>query len=78
MVWPPASTYTESGRNHMIYSIALHELIHVLTGMQHRHADRTSVMGYDSLDYNDVGRDGPEALLRICVAQFGKARNAVQ
>ena len=64
VVWPPASTYTESGRNHMIYSIALHELIHVLTGMQHRHADRTSVMGYDSLDYTTLG-ETDEALLRI-------------
>ena len=64
VVWPPYSTYTESGRNHMIYSIALHELIHALTGMLHRHADRTSVMGYDSLDYNTVGRTDA-ALLRI-------------
>ncbi len=64
VVWPPYSTYTESGRNHMIYSIALHELIHALTGMLHRHADRTSVMGYDSLDYNTLGRTD-EALLRI-------------
>ncbi len=64
VVWPPYSTYTESGRNHMIYSIALHELIHALTGMLHRHADRTSVMGYDSLDYNTLGRTDA-ALLRI-------------
>ena len=64
VVWPPLSTYTESGRNHMIYSIALHELIHALTGMLHRHADRTSLMGYDSLDYTTLGRTDA-ALLRI-------------
>ena len=64
VVWPPVSTYTESGRNHMIYSIALHELVHALTGMLHRHADRTSVMGYDSLDYNTLG-ETDLALLRI-------------
>ena len=64
VVWPPISVYYESGIDHMIYSIALHELVHSLTGMLHRHDDRTSLMSYDSLDYVTLG-EIDEALLRI-------------
>ena len=64
VVWPPLTRHDQVSRRHLIYSIALHELIHVLTGMLHRHDDRTSVMSYDSLDYNTLGETDSE-LIRI-------------
>ena len=64
VVWPPANSGDQVGREHYIYSVALHELIHVLTGMLHRHDDRSSVMSYDSLSYKTLGRMDAE-LLRI-------------
>ena len=64
VVWPPTVAKDQIGHEHMVYSIALHELIHVLTGTLHRHHDRTSVMSYDSLDYLTLGEQD-EALLRI-------------
>ncbi len=64
VVWPPVANNDRIGRDHMIYSVALHELIHVLTGMLHRHDDRSSVMSYDSLDYKTLSETDAE-LLRI-------------
>ena len=66
VVWPPVTTLDETGTDHLIYSIALHELIHVLTGMLHRHDDRTSVMSYDSLDYKTLAPTD-DALLKIAL-----------
>lgn len=64
VVWPPTAYSDMVARDHLIYSIVLHELIHLLTGMLHRHHDRTSVMSYDSLDYLTLGEQD-KALLRI-------------
>ena len=64
VVWPPTVPRDKIAHDHLVYSIALHELIHVLTGMLHRHDDRTSVMSYDSLDYLTLGEQD-KALLRI-------------
>lgn len=64
VVWPPTRALDEKGVDHMIYSVVLHELLHVLTGMLHRHHDRTSVMSYDSLDYKTLSKTDL-ALLRI-------------
>ena len=64
VVWPPTTSLDEKGVDHMIYSVVLHELLHVLTGMLHRHHDRTSVMSYDSLDYTTLS-ETDLALLRI-------------
>ena len=64
VVWPPVSINTDAGRNHMVYSITLHELMHGLTGMLHRHDDRTSLMSYDALDYTTLGVTDA-ALIRI-------------
>ena len=64
VVWPPASVFTDAGRKHLVYSVTLHELIHGLTGMLHRHDDRTSLMSYDALDYTTLGVTD-EALIRI-------------
>ena len=64
VVWPPLSVFTDAGRDHMIRSIAVHELIHALTGMLHRHEDRTSLMSYDALDYVTLGPTDEE-LIRI-------------
>lgn len=83
VVWPPIATSDKITRHHQIYSIALHELIHVLTGMLHRHHDRTSVMSYDSLDYLTLGKQDAE-LLRIAShplvepgMRFGEIRELV-
>ena len=83
VVWPPTVAKDQIGRDHLIYSIALHELVHVLTGMLHRHHDRTSVMSYDSLDYLTLG-EMDEALLRIAShplvepgMRFGEIRELV-
>ena len=64
VVWPPTASLDEKGFEHMIHSVVLHELLHVLTGMLHRHHDRTSVMSYDSLDYKTLSATD-SALLRI-------------
>ena len=64
VIWPPLTSLDSTGADHMIYSIALHELLHVLTGMLHRHHDRTSVMSYESLDYKTLS-ETDLALLRI-------------
>ena len=64
VVWPPTTSLGEKGVDHMIRSVVLHELLHVLTGMLHRHHDRTSVMSYDSLDYTTLS-ETDQALLRI-------------
>ncbi len=37
-----------------IRATTLHELLHSLTGVNHRHHDRTSVMSYESLDYTTI------------------------
>ena len=66
VVWPPVTTLDDVGVDHMIYSIALHELIHILTGMLHRHDDHTSVMSYGSLDYKTLG-PADDALLKIAL-----------
>ena len=63
VVWTPGAD-DDVSLEHQIYSIALHELIHVLAGMLHRHHDRTSVMSYDALDYLTLGEEDME-LLRI-------------
>ena len=41
-------------RDHAIRAITLHELLHALTKINHRHHDRTSVMSYESLDYVSI------------------------
>ena len=64
VAWPPSTSLDERGVDHMIYSVVLHELLHVLTGMLHRHQDRTSVMSYDSLDYTTLS-ETDLALMRI-------------
>ena len=64
VVWPPSTSLDERGVDHMIYSVSLHELLHVVTGMLHRHHDRTSVMSYEALDYKTLG-ETDLALLRI-------------
>lgn len=64
VVWPPSTSLDGAGVDHFIHSVALHELLHVLTGMLHRHDDRTSVMSYDSLDYTSLS-ETDLALLRI-------------
>ncbi len=64
VVWPPSRALDDKGVDHMIYSITLHELLHLLTGMLHRHDDRTSVMSYDSLDYKTLS-ETDLAMLRI-------------
>lgn len=63
VIWPPLTSLDSTGVDHMIYSIALHELLHVLTGMLHRHHDRTSVMSYESLDYKTLGETDLSLLL---------------
>ncbi len=55
-VWPPTTSLDQIGIDHMVYSIALHELLHVLTGMLHRHHDETSVMSYLALDYTTLSQ----------------------
>ena len=37
-----------------IRATTLHELLHSLTGVNHRHHDRTSVMSYESLNYTTI------------------------
>ena len=83
VVWPPIAPVNRIARDHQIYSIALHELIHLFTGMLHRHHDRTSVMSYDALDYLTLGEQD-EALLRIAShplvepgMRFGEIRKLV-
>lgn len=83
VVWPPTVISDKITLDHQIYSIALHELIHVLTGMLHRHHDRTSVMSYDSLDYLTLGEQD-KALLRISAhplvepgMRFGEIRELI-
>ena len=63
VVWPPVSN-TKAAHNRLVYSVTLHELIHGLTGMLHRHDDRTSLMSYDALDYTTLG-ETDAALIRI-------------
>ena len=42
-----------------VRATTLHELLHALTGVNHRHHDRTSVMSYDALNYTTIdGIDG--------------------
>ena len=57
VVWPPANALDAVGHEHLIYTVSLHELIHVVTGMLHRHDDHTSVMSYDALDYRTLGEN---------------------
>ena len=65
-VWPPTTSLDQVGIDHMIYSVALHELLHVLTGMLHRHQDETSVMSYSALDYLTLSESDLE-LIRIAL-----------
>ncbi len=44
----------ERWRSHSIRATTLHELLHALTNIQHRHHDRTSVMSYDALNYTMI------------------------
>ena len=44
----------DTRRDQWIRAASLHELLHALTGIQHRHHDRTSVMSYDALDYTAI------------------------
>ncbi len=44
----------ERWRSHFIRVATLHELLHALTNIQHRHHDRTSVMSYDALNYTTI------------------------
>ncbi len=44
----------ERRRKQYIRSATLHELLHALTFIGHRHHDRTSVMSYEALDYTTV------------------------
>ena len=83
VVWPPTVTSDKTTHDHQIYSIALHELIHVLTGMLHRHDDRTSIMSYDALDYLTLGEQD-KALLHIAAhplvepgMRFGEIRELI-
>lgn len=41
-------------RENDIRATTLHELLHSLTGVNHRHHDRTSVMSYQSLNYTTI------------------------
>ena len=43
-----------SQREHSIRATTLHELIHSLGNVEHRHHDRTSVMSYEALDYTTI------------------------
>ena len=83
VVWPPTVTSDKTTHDHQVYSIALHELIHVLTGMLHRHDDRTSIMSYDALDYLTLGEQD-KALIRIAAhplvepgMRFGEIRELI-
>ena len=44
----------EKQRDAAIRSTTLHELLHALTNIKHRHHDRTSVMSYDALNYSTI------------------------
>ena len=44
----------EEWRNNDIHATTLHELLHALTGVNHRHHDRTSVMSYEALEYTMI------------------------
>ena len=44
----------EAYRVNGIRATTLHELLHSLTGVKHRHHDRTSVMSYESLNYTTI------------------------
>ncbi len=44
----------DSWRANDIRATTLHELLHSLTGVNHRHHDRTSVMSYESLNYTTI------------------------
>ena len=47
-------TNDDSWRANDIRATTLHELLHSLTGVNHRHHDRTSVMSYESLNYTTI------------------------
>ncbi len=47
-------TDNEDRRYNDIRATTLHELLHSLTGVNHRHHDRTSVMSYESLNYTTI------------------------
>ena len=49
-IWTNASN-DEKRRENYIRSASLHELIHAIADVKHRHHDRTSVMSYEALDY---------------------------
>ena len=44
----------DTWRANDIRATTLHELLHSLTGVNHRHHDRTSVMSYESLNYTTI------------------------
>ena len=44
----------EKQRDAAIRSTTLHELLHSLTNIKHRHHDRTSVMSYEALNYSTI------------------------
>ena len=49
-IWTNTSN-DEKRRENYIRSASLHELIHAIANVKHRHHDRTSVMSYEALDY---------------------------
>ena len=49
-IWRTTASDEARLRNE-IRSLTIHELLHSLTSINHRHHDRTSVMSYDGLDY---------------------------
>ncbi len=46
--------YDEERRLNWIRSASLHELLHALVNVKHRHHDHMSVMSYDALDYTTI------------------------
>ncbi len=70
----------EKRRDHTIRATTLHELLHALTNIEHRHHDRTSVMSYEALDYTTVdGMDlGLFTLIGHPLVQPGMTFNEVQ
>lgn len=52
-IWPFEDD-DEAVRANDIRATTLHELLHSLTGVKHRHHDRTSVMSYEALNYKTI------------------------
>ena len=54
VIWDKSLSIPDEWNMNWIRSATLHELLHALTGIQHRHHDRTSIMSYDALDYTTI------------------------